>query len=194
MESLPSAGQSGTRRLQDMVNRVCLATRLGRCNPTAQGWLTATRSMKLAPTRERGHRDGRRPRPDRAQARELVDVLRGPEEWDHGPGWMRPIPMVALNDHQVALIYSLVLLALVQKTGSTADRHGQPRYSDVRHRWLVATAEELRRFGPGWRRCGARGSERSSSSGSVGWRGSRHRGVAGRGRAAARRAHGRACG
>jgi hypothetical protein len=127
-------------------------------------------------------------------APELVDVLRGPEEWDHGPGWMRPIPMVALNDHQVALIYSLVLLALVQKTGSTADRHGQPRYSDVRHRWLVATAEELRRFGPGWRRCGARGSERSSSSGSVGWRGSRHRGVAGRGRAAARRAHGRACG
>jgi hypothetical protein len=58
------------------------------------------------------------------QARELVDVLRGQEEWDRGPGWMRPIPMVALNDHQVALIYSLVLLAPVQKTGSTADRPG----------------------------------------------------------------------
>ncbi len=38
------------------------------------------------------------------QARELVDVLRGLEEWDHGPARMRPIPMVALNDHQVALI------------------------------------------------------------------------------------------
>ncbi len=54
------------------------------------------------------------------QAGELVDVLRDLEEWDHGPGSMRPIPMVALNDKQVALIYSLVLLALVQKTGSTS--------------------------------------------------------------------------
>ncbi len=77
------------------------------------------------------------------QARELVDVLRGLEEWDHGPGWMRPIPMVSLNDHQVALIYSLVLLALVQKTGSTADRPGEPPYRDVRDRWLACTAEEL---------------------------------------------------
>jgi hypothetical protein len=32
--------------------------------------------------------------------------------------------MAALNDHQVALIYSLVLLALVQKTGSTATGPG----------------------------------------------------------------------
>jgi hypothetical protein len=40
---------------------------------------------------------------------------------------MRPIPMVALNDFQVALIYSLVLLALVQKTGSTTDRLLTPR-------------------------------------------------------------------
>jgi hypothetical protein len=77
------------------------------------------------------------------QARELVNVLRGLEEWDQGPGWMRPIPMVALNDHQVALIYSLVLLALVQKTGSTADRPGEPRYCEVRDRWLTCTAEEL---------------------------------------------------
>ncbi len=77
------------------------------------------------------------------QARELVDVLRGLEEWDHGPGWMRPIAMVSLNDHQVALIYSLVLLALVQKTGSTADRLGEPRYSDVRDRWLQATADDV---------------------------------------------------
>jgi hypothetical protein len=29
------------------------------------------------------------------QARELVDVLPGLEEWDRGPGWMRPIQMVA---------------------------------------------------------------------------------------------------
>jgi hypothetical protein len=35
---------------------------------------------------------------------------------DPGPGWARPIPMVALNASQMALIYSLVLLALVQKT------------------------------------------------------------------------------
>jgi hypothetical protein len=77
------------------------------------------------------------------QARELVDVLRGLEEWGHGPGWMRPIPMVALNDHQVALIYSLVLLAQVQKTGSRADRPGEPRYIDVLGHWLQATAGEL---------------------------------------------------
>ncbi len=77
------------------------------------------------------------------QARELVDVLQGLEEWDHGSGWMPPIPMVALNDKQVALIYSLVLLALVQKTGSTADRPGEPRYRDMRDRWLQATAGDL---------------------------------------------------
>jgi hypothetical protein len=77
------------------------------------------------------------------QARELGDVLRGQEEWDRGPGWMRPIPMVALNDHQVALIYSLVLLPLVQKTGSTTDRPGEPRYRDGRDRWLACAAEEL---------------------------------------------------
>ncbi len=68
------------------------------------------------------------------QARELVDVLQRLEVCDHGPGWMRPIPMVSLNDHQVALIYSLVLMALVGKTGSTADRPGEPQYSDVRDR------------------------------------------------------------
>lgn len=77
------------------------------------------------------------------QARELVDALRGLEEWGHGAGSLRPVPMVALNDHQVALIYSLVLLALVQKTGSAADRPGEPRYRDVRDRWLEATAGDL---------------------------------------------------
>jgi hypothetical protein len=41
---------------------------------------------------------------------------------------------VALTDHQVALIYSLVLLALVQETGSTADRPGEPRYRDAHRR------------------------------------------------------------
>jgi hypothetical protein len=56
---------------------------------------------------------------------------------------MRPIPMVALNDSQVALIYALVLLALVQKTGSTTDRPGEPRYRDVRDCWLEATAGDL---------------------------------------------------
>lgn len=52
------------------------------------------------------------------QARELVGVLQGPEEWDQGPATLRPIPHVALNDSQVDLIYSLVLLALV---GSVRD-------------------------------------------------------------------------
>jgi hypothetical protein len=54
---------------------------------------------------------------------------------------------VALNDHQVALVYSLVLLALVQKSGSAADRPAEPRYSDVRDRWLAGTAEELEEVG-----------------------------------------------
>jgi hypothetical protein len=77
------------------------------------------------------------------QARELVGILRGLEEWDDGPAALWPVPMVALSDHQVALVYSLVLLALVEKTGSAADRPGEPRYSDVRDRWLEATAGEL---------------------------------------------------
>jgi hypothetical protein len=75
--------------------------------------------------------------------RELVGVLQGLEEWSVGPGRMRPVPNVALNDHRVALIYSLVLLALVQKTESTLDRPGEPRYRDVRDRWLQATTDEL---------------------------------------------------
>jgi hypothetical protein len=77
------------------------------------------------------------------RARDLVGVLRELEEWGGGPDAMRPIPNLALNDHQVALIYSLVLLALVQKTESTVERPGEPRYCDVRDRWLEATAEEL---------------------------------------------------
>jgi hypothetical protein len=77
------------------------------------------------------------------QARELVDVLYGLEEWDRGPAAMRPVPMVALSDHQVKLVYSLVLLAPVEKTESTADWPREPRYSDVRDRWLEATAGEL---------------------------------------------------
>ncbi len=31
------------------------------------------------------------------RARELVDILRGLEEWDHGPGSMPPIPAIAAN-------------------------------------------------------------------------------------------------
>ncbi len=75
--------------------------------------------------------------------RELVGVLEGLDEWYYGPGFMRPVPAVALNDYQVALTYSLVLLALVRKTGSTADRPGEPRFRDVQHRWAKATAEDL---------------------------------------------------
>jgi hypothetical protein len=77
------------------------------------------------------------------QARELVDVLPGLEVRDRGPAGMSPTPMVALNDHQVELIYSLVLLALVQKTGSTTDGPSEPRYRDVSDRWLACTVEEL---------------------------------------------------
>jgi hypothetical protein len=59
----------------------------------------------------------------------------------------------SLNDHQVALIYSLVLLV---KTGSAADRPGEPRYSDVRDRGLESIAEELEEVrARGWRTCGA---------------------------------------
>jgi hypothetical protein len=103
------------------------------------------RSLRWARARELGEAivTGGDPARIVEQARELVDVLRGLEEWDHGAGWMRPVPAVALNDNQVALIYSLVLLALVQQTGSTADRPGEPRYRDVRDRWLACTAEEL---------------------------------------------------
>jgi hypothetical protein len=67
----------------------------------------------------------------------------GLEEWERKPNWMRLVPMETLNDHQVALIYSLVPLALVEKTGSTGDRPGQPRYRDVRDCWLESTADEL---------------------------------------------------
>jgi hypothetical protein len=123
-----------------------------RRSPTAEAIapLPSRRSLRWARIREFGEAiaEGGDPARIVEQARWLVDVLRGLEEWDHGPGGMRPIPMVALNDQQVALIYSLVLLALVlpalvQKTGSTADRPGQPRYSDMRDRWLACTGEEL---------------------------------------------------
>jgi hypothetical protein len=67
----------------------------------------------------------------------------GLEEWDHDPDSLRPIPHVALSDHQVGLIYSLVLLALVQKTESAVDRPGEPRYCDARDRWLACGEEEL---------------------------------------------------
>lgn len=50
---------------------------------------------------------------------------------------------MALNDSQVGLIYSLVVLALVLKTESTVDRPGEPRYIDVRDRWLECIAAEL---------------------------------------------------
>lgn len=36
-----------------------------------------------------------------------------------------------------------MLLALVQKTESTVDRPGEPRYGDVRDRWLACTGEGL---------------------------------------------------
>jgi hypothetical protein len=79
------------------------------------------RSLRWAPARELGEAiaAGGDPAQIVERARELVDALRGLELWEHGPGWLRPIPMVAL-------IYSLVLLALVQKTGSTADRASAP--------------------------------------------------------------------
>jgi hypothetical protein len=106
---------------------------------------SSQRSLRWARVRELGQAvvTGADPARIVERARELVDVLQGLEEWSCDPRSMRPIPMVALNDSQVALIYSLVLLALVQKTGSTADWPGEPRYGDVQDRWLACTAEEL---------------------------------------------------
>jgi hypothetical protein len=54
-----------------------------------------------------------------------------------------PVPTVALSDRQAALVYSLVRMALVQKTETPADRPGEPRYRDVLDRWLDATADDL---------------------------------------------------
>ena len=104
------------------------------------------RSLRWARIRELGEAimaAGDNPAQIADQARDLVGVLQGLEEWDHGPATLRPVPHVALSDHQVALIYSLVLLPLVQKTESTVDRPGEPRYGDVRDRWLACTVEEL---------------------------------------------------
>lgn len=77
------------------------------------------------------------------QARELVGVLQGLEEWGGGPGTLRPIPHLALNDSQVGLIYSLVLLALMQKTESTADGRANRGAATCGTRWLACTTEEL---------------------------------------------------
>lgn len=43
------------------------------------------------------------------------------------PPHRRQVPVLQLACKQVALIYSLVLLALAQRTGSTADRPAEPR-------------------------------------------------------------------
>ena len=60
---------------------------------------------------------------------------------------MRPIPHMALSDLHVGLIYSLVLLALVQKTESTVDRPGEPPYRDVRDGgWRREALEDRRRW------------------------------------------------
>jgi len=107
-----------------------------------------------------------------ALARDQVDVLPGLEEWDHGPSSTWPIPMAALNDHQVALIQSLVLLALVNTTGEHADRPGgqgvsalwrrrcrRPGLLDLRH------GSQNARYGRVFRRRRARfGHQRVASS------------------------------
>jgi hypothetical protein len=126
------------------------------------------RTLRWARVRELGEAiiaGGDDPASIAEQARELVGVLQRLEEWDGRPAALRPIPMVALSHHHVELIYSLVLLALVQKTGSAADRPGEPRYSDVRDRWLEATAEELEEVRARLAEVWARGSGRRSSSG-----------------------------
>lgn len=50
---------------------------------------------------------------------------------------------MALNKDQAASIYSLVLLALVRKTGSALDRPDEPRFRDMQDRWLTASGRGL---------------------------------------------------
>ncbi len=95
-------------------------------------------------------------------ARELVGVLEGLDEWYYGPGFMRPVPAVALNDYQVAPTYSLVLPALVRKTGSTADRPGEARFRDVQDSGSRPPPRTLWNSWHGWPRSGPPGSGRSS--------------------------------
>ncbi len=104
------------------------------------------RSLRWSRVRELGEAiaDGGEPARIVEQARWLVDVLQGLGGMGPWPGLNAANPDGgAQPDKQVALIYSLVLLALVQKTGSTADRPGEPRYRDMRDRWLEATADDL---------------------------------------------------
>src|SRR5215467_10996009 len=76
------------------------------------------------PGTRRRHRGRRPPGPDRRVGARAGRCLAGTGAVGAQPRLDAPIPMVTLNEYQVALIYSLVPLALVQTTGSTADRPG----------------------------------------------------------------------
>ena len=86
-----------------------------------------------------------------AQARELVDLVEGLEEWTYGPLYM--VPVVLGNKH-MALAYTLVQLALARKTGSTEDVPGRPRLRDAQRSWAESKAEDLEelldRLGEAW--------------------------------------------
>jgi hypothetical protein len=86
-----------------------------------------------------------------AQARELVDLVEGLEEWTYGPLYVVP---VVLGSKYMALAYALVQLALARKTGSTEDVPGQPRLRDAQRSWAESKAEDLEellgRLGDAW--------------------------------------------
>ncbi len=76
------------------------------------------------------------------QARELVNVLRVTGGVDRGLGWTRPVPMVALNDHQVALIYPPPAAArgILRALGASC---GQQRLIQARHQDCQQQGETL---------------------------------------------------
>jgi hypothetical protein len=86
-----------------------------------------------------------------AQARELVDLIEGLEEWRYGPLYMVP---VVLDNNHMALAFALAQLALARKTGSSADRPGWPRLHEAQRRWAEAQADDLEellgRLGDAW--------------------------------------------
>jgi len=77
--------------------------------------------------------------------------------WQRRRGYWPGFAGAAWEVRQAALICALHQLALVQKTGSTADRPGEPRYATYGTAGSRPRPASWRRSGPSWRRCGAPG-------------------------------------